>query len=173
MGRRSVRRLAIASLCFGLAACVVNLSFDLNQPGLVLMTSGSGAYSTSILVDLGNSPDVRAHQKDIRSLDLEYVDLTITGKGPNNAATVLSATLWLQRQPGDPMVKIGELTNFQAVVNTNRRLNGNPELDAFLLERLHDGGKFYFVATGNTDNRTDLVMDVNLHASMGYETGLF
>jgi hypothetical protein len=172
MGRRNVRRLAIASLCFALAACVVNLSFDLDQPGLLLQTPGQGSFSTSILIDLGNSSDVRAHQKDIRSLDLEYVDLTITGKGMNNAATMLSATLWLQRQPGEQMVKIGDLQNFP-VVNGTRRLSGNPELDAFLLERLHDGGKFYFVATGTTDNRTDLVMDVNMHASMGYETGLF
>ena len=40
-------------------------------------------------------------------------------------------------------------------------------------DRLHDGGKFYFVATGTTDNRTDITLDANLHASMGYETGLF
>ena len=33
--------------------------------------------------------------------------------------------------------------------------------------------EFYFVATGTTDNRTDITLDANLHASMGYETGLF
>jgi len=43
-------------------------------------------------------------------------------------------------------------------------LVGNPELDAFLLDRLHDGGKFYVVLSGTTDGKTDLVVDVNLHA---------
>ena len=173
MGRRTVRRHAIALSCLALAACVVNLSFDLDQPGLVLQTSGPQTFTTNILVDLGNSSDIRAHQNEIRSLDLDSLDVTITAVNPNNLATNLTATLWLQRQQGDPLVKIGDIPSFAVALHAQRRLNGTPEVDAFLLERLHDGGKFYFVATGTTDNRTDLVMDVTLHASMGYETGLF
>ena len=33
--------------------------------------------------------------------------------------------------------------------------------------------EFYLLVSGTTDARTDLVLDVVLHASMGYDTGLF
>jgi hypothetical protein len=175
MGRRIVPRLALAVVCLGaLAACVVNLSFDMDQPGLPLQSAG-GSISQSTLVDLGNNSDVRAHQRDIRSLDLESVDVTITAINPANLAQVLSVTLSVRKDLADPStdVKIGDLQNFQVVLNGTRRMNGNPALDAFLLERLHDGGKFYLLVSGTTDARTDLVLDVILHASMGYDTGLF
>ena len=177
MGRRIGPRLAFASVCLGaLAACVVNLSFDMDQPGLLLQAPGPGNTSQSALVDLGKYSDVQAHQRDIRSLDLESVDVTITAINPNNLATMLSGTLSLCKDAvADPStdVKVGDLSNFQVVRNGARRINGNPAVDAFLLERLHDGGKFYLLVSGTTDARTDLVLDVVLHASMGYDTGLF
>ena len=90
----------------------------------------------------------------------------------------LSLTVSLRKSLTDPpasdvTVKVGDLQNFTVALNATRRVAGNPELDAFLLDRLHDGGKFYVVLSGTTDGKTDLVVDVNLHASMGYETGLF
>jgi hypothetical protein len=177
MGRRIGPRLALAAVCLGaLVACVVNLSFDMDQPGLPLQSSGAGTVSYSTLVDLGSNSDVRAHQNDIRSLDLESVDVTISGINPNNSAQMLSAiSLSLRKDVADPSteVKIGDLQSFQVMKNGTRRINGNPATDAFLLERLHDGGKFYLLVSGTTDNRTDLILDVVLHASMGYDTGLF
>jgi hypothetical protein len=68
---------------------------------------------------------------------------------------------------------IGNLQAFTVEKNGTRRLQGNPQIDAFLLERLHDGGKFYLLVNGTTDAKTDIVMDVNLHASMAYDTGIF
>jgi len=176
MGRRIVRRLALAAVCLAaLAACVVNLSFDMDQPGIPLVTSAAGAASTSTLVDLGNSNDIRTHRNDIRSLDLESVDVTITEVKPGNVAATLSGTLTLRKDLGDPSteVKVGDLPNFPVLVQSTKRIKGNPAVDAFLLERLHDGGKFYAIMSGTTDGATDIVLDVLLHASMGYETGLF
>jgi hypothetical protein len=176
MNRRVIPRLALAAVCLAaLVACVVNLSFDMDQPGLALQAGAGGPISQWTLVDLGNNSDVRAHQRDIQSLDLESVDVTVTAVNAANLAQVLSATLSLRKDLADPStdVKIGDLQGFQAVKNEHRRLNGNPALDAFLLERLHDGGKFYLLVSGTTDARTDLVLDVVLHASMGYNTGLF
>jgi hypothetical protein len=176
MGRRIVPRLALAAVCVAaLAACVVNLSFDMDQSGLALQSPGAGSTMQSTLVDLGSNSDVRAHQRDIRSLDLESADVTITGINSANLAQTLSATLSLRKDLADPSteVKIGDLQSFQVVHNGTRRISGNPALDAFLLERLHDGGKFYLLVSGTTDGRTDLVLDVVLHASMGYDTGLF
>jgi hypothetical protein len=176
MSRRASARLALVAIA--LAACVVNLSFDMDQPGLDILAPSSGSLSQSVLVDLGSYNDVRAHQKDIKSLDLEYVDVTITDKRPANAATTLSLTVSLRKSLTDPpasdvTVKVGDLQNFTVRQSETRRVVGNPELDAFLLDRLHDGGKFYVVLSGTTDGKTDLAVDVNLHASMGYETGLF
>jgi hypothetical protein len=176
MGRRIVRRFALAAVCLAaLAACVVNLSFDMDQPGIPLQTSAAGAASTSTLVDLGNSNDIRTHRNDIRSLDLESVDVTITEVKPGNVAAILSGTLTLRKDLGDPSteVKVGDLPNFPVLVQSTKRIKGNPAVDAFLLERLHDGGKFYAIMSGTTDGATDIVLDVLLHASMGYETGLF
>lgn len=176
MSRRASARLALVAIA--LAACVVNLSFDMDQSGLAIMAPSAGSLSQSVLVDLGSYNDVRSHQKDIRSLDLEYADVTITDIRPANAATTLSLTVSLRKSLTDPpatdvTVKVGDLQNFTVALNATRRVAGNPELDAFLLDRLHDGGKFYVVLSGTTDGKTDLVVDVNLHASMGYETGLF
>jgi hypothetical protein len=176
MSRRIVRRLALAAVCLAaLTACVVNLSFDLDQPGVQLVTAGPGAASTSTLVDLGNSNEVRAHRSDIRSLDLDLVDVTITEVKPDNQAQYLSGALTLRKDLGDPSteVKVGDLQNFQVINNSVRHLKGNPAVDAFLLERLNDGGKFYAIVSGTTDGVTDIVLDILLHASMGYETGLF
>ena len=176
MSRRASARLALVAIA--LAACVVNLSFDMDQSGVDILAPSSGSLSQTVLVDLGSYNDVRAHQKDITSLDLEYVDVTITDIRLANAATTLSLTVSLRKSLTDPpasdvTVKVGDLQNFMVKQSETRRVVGNPELDAFLLDRLHDGGKFYVVLSGTTDGKTDLVVDVNLHASMGYETGLF
>jgi hypothetical protein len=176
MSRRASARLALVAIA--LAACVVNLSFDMDQSGLDILAPSQGSLSQSVLVDLGGYNEVRAHQKDITSLDLEYVDVTITDIRQANAATTLSLTVSLRKSLTDPpasdvTVKVGDLQNFTVMQSATRRVVGNPELDAFLLDRLHDGGKFYVVLSGTTDGKTDLVVDVNLHASMGYETGLF
>ena len=175
MSRRASARLALVAIA--LAACVVNLSFDMDQSGLDIQAP-AGPLSKSVLVDLGSYTDVRAHLKDIKSLDLEYLEVIITDVRPTNAATTMSLTVSLRRSLTDPpasdiTVKVGDLQSFPIAPASRGRLVGNPELDAFLLDRLHDGGKFYVVLSGTTDGKTDLVVDVNLHASMGYETGLF
>src|SRR5690242_2458348 len=101
MGRRIVRRLALAAGCLAaLAACVVNLSFDLDQPGVALVTPAAGTASTSTLIDLSSSNDVRTHRNDIRSLDLESVDVTITEVKLTNLATTLSGSLTLRKDLG-------------------------------------------------------------------------
>jgi hypothetical protein len=174
MGRRTVPRLAFAAVCLGaLAACVVNLSFDMDQPAIPLQAA-AGPVSQSVLVDLGSNSDVRAHQNDIRSLDLDSADVTISAVNSGNVAQTLSATLSLRKDLADPStdVKIGDVS-LQVVRNARQTVKGNPAVDAFLLERLHDGGKFYLIVNGTADGRSDLAVDVVLHASMGYETGLF
>ena len=101
--------------------------------------------------------------------------MTITEVKQGNVAQNLAGTLTLRKDLGDPSteVKVGDLQNFPVLAQSTKRIKGNPAVDAFLLERLHDGGKFYAIISGTTDGATDIVLDVLLHASMGYETGLF
>ena len=173
--RRRVRTLAPIAALAALAACVVNLTFSMDQQGLPLMAPSAGPISLSQLVDLGAYPDIRAHHDDIRSLDLEFADFTIMSLNPANAATSMDLTLSLRKDITDPStdVKIGDLSAFAIQRNGTRRLSGNPQLDTFLLERLRDGGKFYLVLAGTTNGKTDIVVDVDLHASMAYESGWF
>jgi hypothetical protein len=178
MSRRTAPRLALAAVGLAaLAACVVNLSFDMNQPGLALKSASAGTIAQNIQIDLNSYPDVKTHQKDIQSLDLEALDATITEvKTATNQAHSLSLTLWLRKDVNDPPandVKIGDLDNFLVLQNSTRRIAGNPAVDAFLLERFQNGGKFFLIVSGTTDGATDIVLDVNLHASMAYNTGLF
>lgn len=176
MARRKARPIALLIVCLALGACVVNLSFDMHQRGLQIVSPGAGAVSQSLMVDLGSYDEVRSHRNDIRSLDLESVDVTITEVKSDNLAKMLSLSLTLRKSLVDPPendVKIGDLPAFQVQPNGTRTIAGNPQLDAFLLDRVRDGGTFYLVVNGTTDARTDVVMDVNLHASMGYDTGLF
>ena len=174
MGRRNARRLALVLIA--LAACVVNLSFDLRQQGIALVTPAAGSASQSIPFDLGTSQDIRAHQKDIRSLDLDSVDVTITDIKADNAATSLSLSVALRKNLDDPPandVKIGDLQGFTVAPQATRRIPGNPAVDTFLLDRVRDGGKFYIMVSGTTNAKTDLLVDLNLHVSMGYDSGLF
>ena len=74
MGCRTAPRLALAAVGLAvLAACVVNLSFDMNQPNLPLQSQAQGAVAQNIPIDLNSYPDVKSHQKDINSLDLDSV----------------------------------------------------------------------------------------------------
>src|SRR5438270_8452204 len=60
MGRRIGPRYALGAVCLAaLAACVVNLSFDMDQAGLSLTSPGAGSTSQSTVVDLGSYSDVR------------------------------------------------------------------------------------------------------------------
>src|SRR5690242_9984682 len=130
--RRRVRTLApiaaFAALA-ALAACVVNLTFGMDQQGLPLTASSAGPISLTQVVDLGAYPDIRAHHDDIRSLDLEFVDFTIMVVNPANTATSMDLTLSLRKDATDPTdVKIGDLNAFAIQRSGTRRLSGNPQL---------------------------------------------
>jgi hypothetical protein len=175
MKRRHLSRLAVAGLV-GLSACVVNLSFEMDQPNVALVSPSQGSATQSILVNLGNYRDITEHKDNIKSLDLDYVDVTITRVNAANKARLLNGNLALRRKLADPPandVKVGDLVNFAVTLNNTVRIKGNPALDAFLLEQLHNGGTFYLMANGTVDGAADMVLDLNLHASIGYDAGMF
>jgi hypothetical protein len=178
MNRNATRTVLVTIGLATLAACVVNLSFEMKKTFAV--TSNPAAPTTisvAQLVDLSQYKEITDHKSSIKSLDLDYAEATVTSiNASTNRATKVSGSLKLRKVLTDPPandIKVGDLTNFPIVVGSTVKLNGNPTLDAFLLQQLQSAGTFYAVIDGTVDGVADLVLDVNLHASIGYDAGLF
>jgi len=169
----SLRTAPGIAVLLALTACIVSLSFDMKKP-LALQSQTAGSVSQSVLVDLGQYQAVTDHKTQIKSLDLDYAEVTVSHVNAGTAATV-SGTLKLRTSlaPGATDVKVGDFGSLTLQVGTTKRLSGTPELDAFLLQRFHEQGTFYAVIDGTVDGAANVVLDVNLRASIGYDAGLF
>jgi len=177
MTRRSLRTaLVMLGLCT-LAACIVNLSFDMQKVVAVQSQPGVSSVSQSQLVNLSDYQEINDHKSSIKSLDLDSADVVVASLNADNKATTVTGTLKLRKSLSDPPandVLVGSLTNFSLAVNSKVNLPGSPALDAFLLQQLQTAGSFYVIVDGNIDQApADLVLNVTLHASLGYDTGLF
>ena len=174
MIRRLSPRLAlpIAALAL-LSACVVNLSFEMHK-SFPLQSESSGPISQTQLVDLSQYKEIQEHRSNIKSLGLDYADATIAAINRGNTTKTVSGSVVLRADPGDTThdVKVGDLKDFAVAPGATKRLNGTPELDAFLFQQLQSQGKFYVVITGTADGKTDIVLDVIMHANIGYDAGL-
>ena len=51
---------------------------------------------------------------------------------------------------------------------------GNPAfaLDQFLMDALKGDGKFFVVVDGSVDGKADLVLEMQMHSSVGYDAGI-
>ena len=178
MTRRSATRTAlVTSGLLTLAACVVNLSFAMDKPGIVLQTpAGATALKEqTFLVDLSQYSEVQDHKDNIKSLDLDYVDITVTGVDAANTAGSVSGTVTLRKSATDTThdVAVGSLSAFALRTGSTVRINGTPALDAFLLQQLQDVGQFLVVVNGAADRGViSVTADFNLHASIGYDAGI-
>jgi hypothetical protein len=166
--------LALAAAA-ALSACTLNLGFDIDHPNVPVVTPGPATASSTWVVDLAQYKEVTDHKNNIRSLDLDSMDVTVTQvNGPNRAAT-LSGSVWLRKTLIDPPtndVKIGDITNLPVQQGSTTHLKGNGLVDAFLLQQLQNGGTFTVVMSGTVENQADFVLDVMLHASLAYDSGI-
>jgi hypothetical protein len=174
MIRRLSPRLAlpIAALAL-LSACVVNLSFEMHK-SFQLQSQSAGSVSQTQLVDLSLYKEIQEHRSNIKSLGLDYADASISAIHTGNATKTVSGSVVLRADLGDTThdVKVGDLQNFAVTLGATKRFNGTPELDAFLFQQLQSQGKFYVVITGTVDGKTDIALDVIMHANIGYDAGL-
>jgi hypothetical protein len=181
MTRRTATRTALVTLgLLTLAACVVNLSFSMDKANVALKSNPGQTTLTqqAIPVNLGDYKEITDHQANIKSLDLDYLEITVTAVDTaTNTASTVSGTVTLRKTLSDPPandIAVGTLTAFPIVLNSKVRINGTPVLDAFLLAQLKSAGSFYVIVTGSIDHGVaDVTVDLNLHASMGYDAGLF
>ncbi len=178
MNRTATRTVLVTLGLLTLAACVVNLSFSMDKPGVVLKSDVGTTKVTqqSIVVTLADYKEVTDHKANIKSLDLDYVDLTLTARDSTNTANTVTGTVALRKTLADASadIAVGTLTAFPLNVGSTLRISGTPALDAFLLQQLQSAGTFYVVINGAIDQGVaNVTADFNLHASIGYDAGLF
>ena len=177
MNRRALRTALVTLGLCTLAACIVNLSFDMPQTFTVQTASGVKSLSQTQHVVLSSYKEINDHKNNIKSLDLDSADVTVTKVYSDNAATVLTGSVQLKKNAADltetPVV-VGQLTNFPLTLNSTVRLPGSPAIDAFLLQQLQSAGSFDVIIDGSINSApAHLDLTVLMHASLGYDTGLF
>jgi hypothetical protein len=179
MTRRTATRTALVTLSLlTLAACVVNLSFSMDKPGILLKSDAGMKTLTEqpILVNLADYKEITDHQANIKSLDLDYLDITVKTVNSGNTATSVSGTVVLRQDLADKAhdVAVGSIPPTAIAQNSKVHIAGTPLLDAFLLKQLQTAGHFYVIVSGTIDHGVaDAIVDVTLHASIGYDAGLF
>ena len=131
MSRRNAARTALAMLGLAtLVACVVNLSFAMDQANVVLKSDpGLLSISQNILVDLASYKEITDHKNNIRSLDLDYVDVTVTATGTGHTAHTVTGSMKLCKTPPTPATPcdlvVGSLNAFSLMVGQTVRINGS------------------------------------------------
>jgi hypothetical protein len=175
MKSKSIRRYAAAVGLVGLAACSVNLAFDIAKDAEVV--SAQSSIATAIPVDLSSSKEVQEHKGNIEALSLESVDLTVTAVESGNGATSVTGSLAL-RAAGAPAdgsqdVVVGAIDALPISVGSKVHIPGNPKVDKFLFDELQGAGEFSAVVAGATQGGpTHATVHIAMHASLAYGMGL-
>ena len=176
MNRRTATRTTLATFALAtLAACVVNLSFDMKKTVQVQTAAGATNYSQNVLVQLSDYKEIVDHKDNIKSFDLDSVDAKVSAIGANNHATKVSGKLVLRKVLTDASadVDVGSFTDVNVSVGQGVNIKGTPALDAFLLQQLQTAGTFYAVITnGTVDGQADVTLDLTMHVSIGYDAGI-
>lgn len=175
MNRRALRTALVTLGLCTMAACIVNLSFDMPQTFTV--QTGVTSLSQTQHVVLSNYSEINDHKNSIKSLDLDSADVTVTKVYSDNAATLVTGSVQLKKNAADATetpVVVGTLTNFSLTPNSTVRLPGSPAIDAFLLQQLQSAGSFDVIVSGSVNNApVHIDLAVTLHASLGYDSGFF
>lgn len=172
--RFNARNLLAAASLAALAACVVNLGFDMPQT-LHIRAAQSGAISQMQAIDLNSYKEVQDHKGSVKSLSFDSADAvvtTVTSSSNSHLTGKISLRKSTDPTNGSADVPVGSLINVAITQGSAVHLPGSPALDAFLLNELQGDGKFSAVVSGNLDGAADFVLTVTVHASMGYDTGL-
>jgi hypothetical protein len=177
---KSSRRLLPLALLLGVAACVINLNFDIPRTLVVDAPLTSSSISQTFPVDLSQQSEVQQHKDSIDSLNLDSLDLVITNVDTtvNTVTSIQTGTVSLRPDGATDAtrdVPVGTLTNFAITANNSAHLKGSQQLDSFLLSTVKGSGKFSVVVSGTTTGSSPakFTLTATLHAAMGYNTGIF
>jgi hypothetical protein len=186
MPRSPKRFLVPLVLLAGIAACVINLNFDVAQTMPVntpLPPQAQGQTLPPIQIDLSQSSEVQQHKSSIDSLALDSMDLAVLQFNPaNNNVTSISGSIAFRADTapadGSQDVALGAFTLSVNPVGT-AHLQGNHAVDALVLNAVKGSGKLSVIlkVTGVTpqsaSNNADFALKTTLHMAMGYNTGIF
>jgi hypothetical protein len=173
----SSARLALLGLGLAtVAACVVNISFDMPQD--VQLDATGTTVNGVFAFDLGTIQVVQQHKADVQTLSLNSVDATVTAIGSANKATSVTGKLALRPDggaaDGSQDIKVGDVTNLAITQGATFHLPGNTALDSFMLSTIKGSGKFSVVISGiTTGGEAHLTLHVVPHIDLGYGGGIF
>jgi hypothetical protein len=175
MKSNSARRYAAVLGLAGLAACSVNLAFDITKDAVV--ASAGSSVATVIPVDISGSKEVQEHKGEIEALSLESVDLTVMSLEPDDAATSVTGSLALRAidapSDGSEDVVVGAIDALPITVGAKVHIAGSPALDKFVFDQLQGAGQFAAVIAGATEGGPmHATIRVAMHASLAYGLGL-
>src|ERR1700730_5490772 len=185
MPRTSKRFLVPLVLLAGVAACVINLNFDVPQTVPVNTPLPPQALPQAlppIAIDLSQQSEVQQHKSSIDSFALDSLDLAVLQLNPANNVTSISGSIAFRAEtaPADGAQDVA-LGNFTLPVTATgtAHLQGNHALDALLLNAVKGTGKFSVIlkVTGvtpqSTSNKADFALKATMHMALGYNTGIF
>ena len=174
MTTRKSRLIAFTCAIAAIAACAVNLSFDMAKD-LAVEAAGT-SLATTVPVDLSQYSEVQSHKGNVQDLSLQSIDATVTTVEAANHATSLSGAVTL-RPDGAPAdgsqdIAVGSVQGLAISPGATFHLPGNPQVDAFLLQALKGTGKFSLVVAGSTaGGEAHLQLHVVMH--VGLVDGVF
>src|SRR6266851_9491143 len=97
MNRNATRTALVTIGLATLAACVVNLSFEMKKTLAVKSNPSAPTISVAQLIALSDYKEITDHQNNIKSLDLDYAEATVTAVNPGNTATKVTGSLKLRK----------------------------------------------------------------------------
>jgi hypothetical protein len=169
-------RVAAIVVCAGLAACVVNLSFDMRKSLQAASASGNVVDET-VEIDLFEYEEVQQHWDSIESISLDSADARIATvrKGGESVHFAGKLSVRAEGAPADGSqdVLVGNIPAIAVVSGNAVHLTGSPELDQFLLQTLRGSGRFIAVVSGQSNAEMDCDVDLTIRASIAYDAGLF
>jgi hypothetical protein len=186
MPRTSKRFLVPLVLVAAVAACVINLNFDvsqtLNVTDVPLPPQLLPQALPTIAIDLSQQSEVQQHKSSIDSFALDSMDLAVLQVNPSNNVTSISGSIAFRADAapadGSQDVALGTFT-LPVTATGTAHLQGNRALDALLLNAVKGTGKFSVIlkVTGvtpqSTSNNASFALKATLHMAMGYNTGIF
>jgi hypothetical protein len=183
MPRVSKRFLVPLALVAGIAACVINLNFDVAQTLNVKTPLPPQALPQTlpIAIDLSQQSEVQQHKSSIDSFALDSMDLAVLQFNSGNNVTSISGSIAFRPDGATDASQDVALGAFTLSVNPvgTAHLQGNRAVDGLVLNAVKGNGKLSVILTvtgvtpQSASNNADFALKSTLHMAMGYNTGIF
>jgi len=166
------RLTALSSATVALAAslaltgCGGNVDFSIDE--MIAVDTTVNAGTTTVAVDLAaQAGKAWKQRKHISSVSVDSAEVKVASKGPNNAATQISGSIYLLPDGATAASQgllVGSWTNEAITVGHTIVLPPSAALNDFIESVFKGSGKFSILATGSGTGGTRV--DCTLHVTM-------